>query len=173
MMLLLYAYDVERQCALRQGFSRGGVEARHSVRIVTNKYKRCRFAQTLPIYRQIQSLRARIPRHPKRRPGRDDPLRRAAGTIAFTQLHDPWIDSHARVVEEHPAVHFTDINTCGMSIDHDLRCSRELERNRQVTGEVIQRAEWQHAKCDVAIDDGVRHGVHCAVTAAGHDGVCP
>ena len=99
-----------------------------------------------------------------------DPLAHAAALVLGALLHDGRVEADARVVDEDAAVELADVDQLGLAVDDRLYRRVEVERNADVLGEVIERAERQHAERGLRADERRGDGAHRAVAAGGDDG---
>jgi hypothetical protein len=84
-------------------------------------------------------------------------------------VDDVGVQAEARVVDEDPSVDLADVDRPGLSARQDRDRVGELERDAEVLGEVVQRAERENSEDDAGVDQRCRDRAHRAVAAAGDD----
>ncbi len=91
--------------------------------------------------------------------------------LALAVADDVRIEAEARVVDEDAAVHLADVDEHRPSSDDATHGRGDIERHAEIPGEMVERAEREHAECDLAADQRGDDGADGAVAAAGDDDV--
>jgi len=72
--------------------------------------------------------------------------------LLFALVYEARIKTQARVVEEDVSINFPDINLGRVVCDDRSRRSFHDERDLQILGEVVERAERQNSQRFVGVD---------------------
>ena len=161
---------VQAQLAGVEASSPADIEALHFIFIVADEYKRCA-AREFPAVGVQSYVKKRISsHHAERGPDKCRPLAVSESLPLFALVYEARIKTQARVVEEDLSVDLPDINLDRVVCDDRLRSSFQVERNRQILGEVVERAERQNSQRFVGVDQRRCDRVDRAVAAPGNNG---
>jgi hypothetical protein len=105
----------------------------------------------------------------KRSPDVRRPPAQAESLLSLTFANDARAESQARVVQEDAAIHFADIDPDCMARDDGPDRTFDIERDTQVLGEVVHRAQRQHAQRLAGPDECRGDRGHRAVSASRDD----
>ena len=134
------------------------------------KTKGVRRNTSLPSTTRRDAEERKAPQRRQRGPRERQPLAAAeALLLAFAIANDVRVEAQARVVDEDPAVDLADVDPRRVPFGQERHRVVELERNAEVLGEVVERAERKDAEDDAAVDQRRRDGADRAVAAAGDD----
>ena len=99
------------------------------------------------------------------------PLAVSLAPQPFPGFHDAGIDPNRRVVHEERPVHLADIHVSDVSGGDDGDSLAKIERDVEIPGEVVERAEREDAKGRRRFPDARHDAAHRAVASGGnHDG---
>ena len=89
----------------------------------------------------------------------------------FAVEHHVRIDADRGIVDEGLAIDLGKVDGALHALGDHLSRLAEMERNAEVLGEMIERAERQNAEGNVGAGKHAGHGANAAVAAADHDRV--
>ena len=162
--------DAHAQHALVERVACADAQAVHPVGVVADEDER-RAVTLLALVGAQPGVEKRVAaQRGERRPGEGRPL--AAPEPRLLQLalmDDLRVQAEARVVEKEAAVDIGDIDRMDVAVGD--RCERGFgfERDAEVAGEMVQRAQRQHAECDSAAHQRTGDAAERAVAAARDD----
>ena len=114
-----------------------------------------------------------VPQDDEKGESEGDPFARTPALARFPLPHDGGIETQAGIVEEDMAVDLADIDP-GEPAGEEIGDGRlELQRDLQILGEVVERAQGQDAQRVLAAHQRRGDRAQSAVAAAGHHRLAP
>ena len=143
-------HDVDREVAARERGPVHAVETFHPVLVVPDEDERRAAHHGLVLHADADAHERPPPHHREGGPHGRDPLAQPAGPVSLAELDDTGIDPDAGVVEEIPPVHLAHVHLPLHALRDDADGVRQVQRNAQVLGEVVERAGREDAQRDLA-----------------------
>ena len=118
--------------------------------------------------RQTAHAKVRVAAQNRPVPTRARPIAEAVPLLPPLALaHNRWVDAEAGVVDEDAAVDLGGVHARDAPGEQSARGLFEVEREAEVFGEVVERAEREHAERLVRVDEQGGDRADRAVAAAG------
>jgi hypothetical protein len=138
---------IEAQAARIETGTRAEPEAGDLVFVVAHKEKRGFARELLTFKLDLQIEKREPPERLDGRPKKGGPLpARQAFLLSLAARNDLRVDAETRIVDEDPPVHFARVDGSRVPCFDRLHRSLEIERDAEVFGEMIQRANREDAQ---------------------------
>jgi hypothetical protein len=89
--------------------------------------------------------------------------------LLLAMPHNTWVESQARIVEKHPAVDLPYVDTRRRTRTNGPHSPFQIERDAEVFGKMVQRAERQDAERRFRPNEGRGNSVDCAIPTPGNN----
>ena len=90
------------------------------------------------------------------------------GSSPFAVQHEIRIDADRGIVDEDLAIDLGEIDGALLALGDDADRLREVERDAEILGEMVERAQRQDAEGNAGVRQHACDGANAAVAAANH-----